>query len=132
MLLDPFIIQAVSGITADQIYEAWLILYPEYAVEERDADQERNDVVASIDVWLGRVRKKPGAALSTGRRNSFRGELTCALLHVLHVPAPKTARVRMDVAWSILNSAIGRANVGVAEELESELPAARLRGYGFR
>lgn len=116
MILDHYIVKATSGITAQQLFEACAKLYPESGAISQDYEPE-------IERWLKRLRNtKPGAALSTGRRNSLRGELTCALLEVLEVPHARAKRNRMELAWAILDSPVGAKHVGPAPELNAVRP----------
>lgn len=72
-----------------------------------------------------KVKKKPGLALSTGGRNSYRGIYTCALLDVIGVKNPKSARNRTKLAWDILESPTGSKILGVVPELEAEKETRR-------
>lgn len=114
MLLDPYIVTAITEVTARQVFDAYSKFYPEYEAVREKYEPE-------IERWLKALREtKPGRALSTGRRNSLRGELTCALLEVLGVENARAQRNRMEVAWAILDSPTGRQSIGVSPELEAE------------
>lgn len=113
LVLDPYIVKATSGVTAEQIVDAFHRLYPDW---DRLVDED----VLLVGKWLEKLRRKPGLSLSTGRTNSFKGVLTCSLLHVLDVEMPKTVRTRMDLAWAILDSTKARQVLGYVRELEAE------------
>lgn len=113
MKLDPYLVKAVAGVTSKQIYDAFARLYA-------DADPNEGDYLPWIEKWLGKLRTRPGLALSTGRRNSLRGVLTCALLDVLGVARPKAERDRMTLAWAILRSPVGYTSIGHTPELDAE------------
>lgn len=115
MILDPYIVKATTGITSKQIISAFAKIYPEY-----NNSSSLNEYKAEVEDWLINLRKKPGLALSTGRRNSKRGMLTCSLLDVLGVAHPKAERNRMDLAWAILDSPGGSKSIGYVPELEAE------------
>lgn len=111
-VLDPYIVRAVASVSAVEVAHAVWHLYPDVVEGESSAE------VPYVEAWLKELRAKPGLALSTGRRNSDRGLYTCALPSCLGVEFPKGARVRNDLAWAILDSEIGRKNIGAAPELE--------------
>lgn len=114
-VFDPYIIQAVSSVSAEQVDAHFSKLYPDLV----SADQEdRIEDLKQIARWLTKLRTKPGSALSTGGRNSDRGMFTCSLLAVLGVLQPKAVRHRMGMAWAIMDSPIGILNIGDAPELK--------------
>lgn len=113
MILDYYIVKATSGITPKEVFETFTKLYPDYDLCE-------SDYLGLIEDWLQKLRMKPGLALSTGKRNSLRGVLTCSLLNVLGVNLPKATRNRMEVAWAIIDSPIGGKKIGYAPELDAE------------
>lgn len=111
MILDPHLITSIAAVTAAEIAVSFLNLYPDMGpLDEGD--------MQDVERWLAKARRRPGTALSTGRRNSMRGMFTCCLLDVLKVPLPRSARDRMTMAWAILNSENGAALVGSVPELE--------------
>ncbi len=112
VLLDPYIVKAVSSATQKQLVSSFARLYPEF--------QSTDEWAVEMDSWLAKLKQKPGLALSTGRRNSERGLLTCSLLEVLGVANPKAARTRMNLAWDIINSPVGSKLIGPAVELDAE------------
>jgi hypothetical protein len=101
IILDPYIIKATQGIQASEIFDALLEIYSDIITEV-----DRAEFIPLINKWMGKLWKKPSLALSTGGRNSYKGLFTCALLHTMKVLAPKATRVRMHLAWSILDSEI--------------------------
>lgn len=115
MILDPFLIQVIGACNAKILLEALRILYP-------DIEWPAEEVIPELERWLRKGKQRPGLALSTGRRNSFKGMATCAFLHALEVDHPKAERNRLTLAWDVLDSAEARRIVGDIEELE----AARL------
>jgi hypothetical protein len=115
MLLDPYLMKATSGITSAEVFEAFARLYP-------DVSPQLDEYAPWIEAWLVKLRRKPGSALSTGRRNSLRGAMTCALLEVLGVLRPKAERNRMALAWAILDSPRGATSIGSAPELAAVRP----------
>ena len=123
LILDPYIIKAVSGVTAEQIFHATRKLYPEYLVHKFEDEQPE------LDKWLEKLTSRPGLALSTGRRRSARGEYTCALLDVLGEERPKAVRSRMYLAWDVILSPVGQKNIGDAPELEKEKLAWKARSF---
>lgn len=120
MILDPYLIKAVSGVAPKQIYDAFARLYA-------DMEPNEGEYLPWIEKWLEKLRMKPGRALSTGRRNSLRGVLTCSLLDVLGVVRPKAERDRMTLAWAILRSPVGRSSIGSVPELDAEWEAQKDR-----
>lgn len=112
MILDPYIVQAASQVDAGRILASLRRLYPDMGFGD-EADTEL------IEAWLVKFRRKPGLALSTGRTNSEKGLFTCGMLDALGAPWPKAPRVRMEVAWTILNSEEGR-RLASSPELELE------------
>lgn len=119
MVLDSYIVKAIATVTVEQLFDAFAKLYPEYMAI-------RTEYEAEMQRWLKKLREtKPGLALSTGRRNSLRGEFTCALLDALGVQNPRAERNRMDLAWAILDSPVGRQSIGVCPELDAERRAGR-------
>jgi hypothetical protein len=115
MILDPFLVRVIGGCDAERLLEALRTLYP-------DINWPTEEVMPELERWLRKGKQRPGLALSTGRRNSFKGMATCALLHTFEVDHPKAARNRLALAWDVLDSAEARRIVGRVEELE----AARL------
>lgn len=113
LILDPYILTATADVTARQVFDCARTLY-----NDCEWDWELDEDV--IDTWLATMRRKPALALSTGRTKSDRGMFSCALLQVMGIQNPKSVRTRMDVAWDILDSAIGRAKVGHVPVLEQE------------
>lgn len=120
MILDPYLVKAVSGVTSKQIYDAFAKLYA-------DTKPNESDYLPWIEKWLEQLRMKPGRALSTGRRNSQRGVMTCALLDVLGVVRPKAERDRMTLAWTILRSPVGCMSIGQIPKLDAEWEAQKDR-----
>lgn len=114
-ILDPYIIRAIHSVNAKEIDVAAGVLYPDLLESESPEED-----IQLIQKWLDKLRKKPGLALSTGRRKSDRGILTCSLLAVLGVQMPKSARTRTQLAWDIVNSYVGKKNIGTAPELDAE------------
>lgn len=112
MLLDPFIAQVIGQCSDVRLLQALRELYP-------DIDWTEEQTMPELTKWLHKAAQRPGAALSTGRRNSFNGMTTCALLHVLEVDQPKGPRNRLALAWALLDSAEGKRIVGQVDELES-------------
>lgn len=112
MILDPYIVKAASDVTAKQVYDSFAKLYA-------DVDPKEENFIQYIEGWLIKLRKKPGTALSTGRRNSSKGVMTCALLDVLGVDKPKAARCRSTLAWTIIKSPRGRRSIGPSAELDA-------------
>lgn len=113
-VLDPYIVRAVGSVSAIDVAQAVWDLYPDLVVGE--ASEE----APLIEAWLVKLRKRPGLALSTGGRNSDRGLYTCALLSTMGIQAPKARMARTQLAWSILDSELGRRNIGDAPELDSQ------------
>lgn len=111
MLLDPYMIKAIDGITSEQVYNSFVKLY-------KDIEPSKQEYIPSIELWLAKLRKLPGSALSTGRTNSLRGLYTCSLLDVLEVKNPRGARNRNQLAWDVLDSNWARNVIGYVEELE--------------
>lgn len=111
MILDDYMVKAVSTVTAKQLYDSLVKLYA-------DIEFEESDYIPSIEKWLSKLRKKPGLALSTGGRNSYRGVYTCSLLDVIGITNPKAVRNRTKLAWDILESQVGSKILGVVPELE--------------
>lgn len=66
-------------------------------------------------------------ALNTGRTKNCKGVMTCCLLAVLGVDAPKSPRTRMESVWAILDSDVGRLAVGVNLELDVERKLASVK-----
>ena len=117
LILDPYMVRAMERVTPDRLYDSLARLYPDLDWD----DSEQKEISASwLPKWLAKARKRPGTALSTGRRNSMSGMVTCALLDALGAPSPKTARTRIDVAWALLDSPEGRNILGSLPELEAE------------
>lgn len=119
MILDPYLVKATSEVTSNQLFDAFAKLYPDWSPFE-------GDDLEMIEAWLQKLRQKPGLALSTGRRNSAHGMLTCSLLEVLGVDTPKAQRSRLVLAWAILDSPVGCKVIGVAPDLDSERAKRRL------
>lgn len=120
MLLDPYIVKSASGVTAVQVLDAFIKIYPDIGVPKESDEASYNENLVIVEAWMQKLRRKPGLALSTGGRNSSKGVLTCALLEALGVDRPKATRTRMMVAWAVLNSPEGRKAVGQVPELEAE------------
>lgn len=116
MILDPYLISAIRLVTKEQLYEAFMALYP------HDIGDAKEDLVRQLGAWLEKARQKPGLSFSTGGTKSFRGMATCALLAVLGHPTPKSKTPRMKLAWAILDSPEGARALGHIPELEPERP----------
>lgn len=112
MLLDPFLSQVISQCSEDRLEQALRALYPEI-------EWPHDHVSPELTKWLRRGKRRPGLSLSTGRRNSFNGMVTCALLQTLEIDRPKAPRDRLSLAWAILDSREAQHIVGRVEELES-------------
>lgn len=119
MSLDTLVQQAMSQCTEMRLLVALREIYPDIAWTEEDDLPE-------LTKWLAKSRQRPRLALSTGRRNSFKGMATCALLRVLEVESPKAPRTAHDVAWAVLDSAEGQRIVGDSEEREAKREERRL------
>lgn len=113
MNLDPYIVLAASQVRAEQLIASFVRLYPDWLPVDTDD-------VEFINSWLLKLSRKPGLALSTGRTNSFKGLLTCCLLDVLGVNLPRSPRTRAVLAWAILDSPGGRAQIGHPADLDAE------------
>lgn len=114
MILDSYIVKAVSNITSRQVFDSFVKLYPDVDVLDEAL------FISEIDKWFAKLRKIPGRSLSTGRRKSLRGVFTCGLLDVLEVNLPRSKRNRNELAWAIINSKVGRNLIGHAPELDEE------------
>ncbi len=124
MILDPYMIKGIEGITSDQIFNSFAKLYI-------DVNPSKTEYLPSIDKWLVKLRKVPGTALSTGGRNSLRGVLTCSLLDVLEVKNPRAARNRYQLAWAILESNHAIKSIGHVSELEEARAKKRMPRIAF-
>lgn len=111
MILDPFLSQVIGHCSEDRLLQALRAIYPEIEWPE-------NEVLRELQTWRHKGLQRPGIALSTGRRNSFKGMVTCAFLSVLGIDRPKAPRDRMTLAWAILGSAEARSLLGRVEELD--------------
>lgn len=117
LLLDPYMIKAMERVTPDRLYVSLARLYPDLDWD----DPEQKKISGSwLPKWLTKARSRPGSALSTGRRNSMGGMVTCALLDTMGAPSPKASRTRFDVAWDLLDSPEARSVLGVLPELDAE------------
>lgn len=112
MILDPFLIQVIGNCKAERLLQALRVLYP-------DIEWPAEDAIPELERWLRKGKQRPGLALSTGRRNSFKGMATCAFLHALEIDRPKAERNRLMLAWDVLGSVEARRIVGHVEELET-------------
>lgn len=111
MVLDPYLVLSISKVTPKRLYEALAKLYE---VDSRHEAEALHD----LEIWLNKARGTPGLALSSTGAGSFRGRVTCGLLEVLGIAHPKARRARLAIAWEILNSTEGRAQIGPAPALE--------------
>lgn len=116
-VFDPYIVRAIEPVSAAQVRDSFAKLYPDLAGE---TEEERAEDLRLIEHWLGKLCKKPGLALSTGTTKSDRGMFTCSLLDVLGVLNPKARRVRMEMAWAVMDSPEGSKNIGEAPELDDQ------------
>lgn len=116
MILDSYLVRAISKVTSRRLYDAHTKLY---GVDSRHEMEDLND----LEIWLNKAREKPGLALSSAGAGSFRGRATCSLLEVLGSVLPKARRVRQAIAWEILSSAEGRAEIGPTPALDAALAA---------
>ncbi|MEY2151097.1 hypothetical protein AB7849_09280 [Rhodanobacter sp. 115] len=125
MLLDPYLAQVIDHCTNDRLLLAMQALYPEMDW----SPTSKQWVLEELGKWRAKGSRKPGLALSTGRRNSFNGMATCALLDALQVDRPKAPRNRMTLAWAVLGSVEARHVIGHVDELETAR-AEREARYG--
>lgn len=119
MRLDPYLSQVVTSVTEARLLDSLRTLYPppEWDDEETPWGEMDGDL-EEVAAWRRTAIRKPGSALSTSRTKSFRGIVTCALLHALAVPNPKTVRIRSQMAWAILRSNEGMRVIGENAELD--------------